>query len=202
MARQLDPKLQKIIEDASNGSHSSDMDYSSTINVDFAKTALNRHLSRQQHREEPGFLAAGFQTSQSMLDDFGSCHLSVCLVFQLTYSHTDRDVLRSNNAYRPFEQSDRHSRLSLPPSGTNNNPVKAVPQSLYGHQITQQHQRPVDEITRIRGPRDSVVGDRKQRPQPPQTPLHNPVAIFHGIDKLKPTLPLYQEPTTPFNLCK
>jgi hypothetical protein len=73
MAHHLDPKLQRIIEDASGEVQPSGMDYSPAINVDFAQTALNRHLKRQQYRDEPSFLPTEFQTTRSLLDDFGMC---------------------------------------------------------------------------------------------------------------------------------
>lgn len=74
MPLQPDPKLQRIIEDASGEVDSSGIDYSSTANVDFAQTALSCHLKRQEYREDPSFLATGFQSALSVLDDFGKCY--------------------------------------------------------------------------------------------------------------------------------
>jgi hypothetical protein len=82
MARHLDSKLQRIIEDASNA-QSSDTPHSSVQTNDFTHSPLNRYLGRRQPREEPNSLAMGFQTAHSVLDDFGkyyppeiACHLA------------------------------------------------------------------------------------------------------------------------------
>lgn len=83
MSRHLDSKLQRIIEDTSRKVLSLDTPYSSAIPDDFTNTPPNRHLGRLQSMGDPSFLAAGFQSAHSVLDDFGTyyplliaCHLA------------------------------------------------------------------------------------------------------------------------------
>jgi hypothetical protein len=80
MARHLDPKLQRIIENANRNVQTSDTLHPSVIPDDFTHTPLDRHLSRCQPREELSFLATGFQTAHLALDDFGTYYpsLKVC----------------------------------------------------------------------------------------------------------------------------
>lgn len=82
MARHLDPKLKRIIEDASN-TKLSDTPHTSVQTSDFTHTPLNRYLGSRQSREEPNSLAMRFQTTHSVLDDFCkyyppeiACHLA------------------------------------------------------------------------------------------------------------------------------
>lgn len=105
MARHLDPKLQKIIEDESRNVQSSDTPHPSVLPNDFTHTPLNRHLGHRQSTEEPSFLANGFQTTQSVLDDFGTelhiilliqCAISLMRLFLCRQEHsTIRQCLRT-----------------------------------------------------------------------------------------------------------
>lgn len=83
MARHLDPKLHRIIEDASRNMQSSDVSHPSVVSNDFAHALLNHHPGRRQVTGEPGFTTAAFQLAHSGLDDFGTycpspvgCHLA------------------------------------------------------------------------------------------------------------------------------
>jgi hypothetical protein len=71
MARRLDPKLQRIIEDASRDAQSSYTPLPSSIPDDFTHTPFDRHLERRQSMREPRFLAAGFQSAHAALNEFG-----------------------------------------------------------------------------------------------------------------------------------
>jgi hypothetical protein len=71
MARRLDPKLQRIIEDASRDAQSSYTSLPSSIPDDFTHTPLNCHLDRRQSMRKPSFLAAEFQSAHAALDEFG-----------------------------------------------------------------------------------------------------------------------------------
>jgi hypothetical protein len=83
MARQLDPKLHKIIEDVSRNVQSSDMPHPSVIPTGLTHTPLNHHLGLPHVMVEPSFMAVGFQPAHAALDDFGTydpspvgCHLA------------------------------------------------------------------------------------------------------------------------------
>lgn len=72
MARRLDPKLQRIIEDASRNTQSSDTPHPSVIPNDFTHSPSNSHLDRRQSVVESNFMAVGFQPAHTALDDFGT----------------------------------------------------------------------------------------------------------------------------------